>query len=259
MPPRRIVIALLAVLALGLAAVGALVYWALGPTLAASGPITAIPVLGTATPPAAASAPATTGSPAAATAVPQTVGATPLATSGLIVFQITAGESEARFILSEELRGQPTTVIGATRQVAGEIAVDPADLVSARVGVIQINARTLATESNQRNRAIRNFILETDQYEFITFTPAEVRGLSGAGAPGGTFTFQVAGDLTIRDVTRPVVFDVTVTADAANRLSGTAATVVNRGDFSLAIPSVPQVANVSEAVRLEFDFVALAS
>ena len=108
----------------------------------------------------------------------------------------------------------------------------------------------------QRNRAIRNFILNTDSFEFITFAPTEVIGLDGGAQPGDTFTFQLAGELTIRDVTQPVVFEVTATVDSVNQLSGTAVTTVQRSDYNLAIPSVPQVADVSEEVRVELDFVA---
>ena len=35
-------------------------------------------------------------------------------------------------------------------------------------------------------------------YEFITFTPTHLTGLSGAGQAGQPITFQIIGDLTIR-------------------------------------------------------------
>jgi len=44
--------------------------------------------------------------------------------------------------------------------------------------------------------------------------------------------------------------------DAADQLSGTATTTVQRADFELVIPNVPSVANVSESVTVEIDFVA---
>lgn len=235
----------------------ALYNFVLGPTLAPSGAITAIPVV-LATQPAGATevteatAPPDAVEPTAAAAEPTTAPAA----DGVLILNIDQSRSEVRFILDEELRGTPTTVVGATDQVAGQIAIDPNDLSTVQVGVIQVNARTLATDSNQRNSAIRNRILHTDTYEFITFTPTEVRGLTGTGAPGDTFTFQLVGDLTIRDITQPVVFEVTATADSATQISGSAVTTVQRADFELVIPSVPQVANVTEAVQLEIDFVA---
>jgi polyisoprenoid-binding protein YceI len=244
---------------IGLVGAAALYNWVLGPTLAASGQITAIPVLPAASTavPATHTAPAATDAGVDETVVPE-ASPTTASISDLTVLQIVSAQSEVRFVLSEVLRGQPTTVIGATDQVAGEIAVDPSDLSTAQVGVIQVNARTLATDNSQRNRAIRNRILNTDDHEFITFAPTQVIGLDGSAGPGDTFAFQLAGDLTIRGVTQPVVFDVTARVDSLRQLSGTATTTVQRSDFNLNIPSVPQVADVSEAVQIELDFVAAA-
>ena len=263
-----LVAGLVGVLAVGGVGAVALYNWVLGPTLAPSAPISAIPLQLENTPTAAPVQPTATAviatkaaptSEAVATTAPTaTAEATAQPAGGLTVFQISQDESEVRFIIFEELRGQPVDVVGRSNQVAGELAVDPADLSSAQVGVIQVNARTLVTDEDRRNQAIRNRILNTDTYEFITFTPTEVRGLNGSAAPGDTQTFQLAGDLTIRNVTQPVVFEVTVTAEAADRLKGSATATINRADFNLIIPSVPSVANVGETVKLELDFVALA-
>jgi len=140
--------------------------------------------------------------------------------------------------------------------VAGQLAVGAKDLSQTQVGVIQVNARTLVTDNDRRNGAIRNFILNTDQYEFITFTPTSITGLSGATQSGQSFTFQMSGDLTIRNVTQSVTFNVTAQGVSASQITGTATATVNRSDFSLTIPSVPNVANVGEEVTLQIDFVA---
>lgn len=242
-----------------IAVAGAWLYNAvLGETEAASGPITAVP-LELSAPTAAASA---TEAPAAATQAPAAAAATqapaaePAASGELTRFQIVQAESQASFTLDELLNGAPKTVVGTTDQVAGEIAISPEDLSAAQIGTITINARTFATDSTRRDQAIRNFVLSTDSYELITFTPTAISGLSGSGAPGTPYTFQIAGDLTIRDKTVPVVFDATVQAESESRLNGTATATINRADFDLNIPSVPMVANVSEQVQLSLTFVA---
>lgn len=191
-----------------------------------------------------------------------TISAVPLAANGSpdsLLFRIAPEGSEARFTISEMLRGKPNTVVGKSNQVAGEIAVNPNDLSAAKVGVIQVDARTLETDTAQRNRAIRNFILNTNSYEYVTFTPTEISGLSGKAEQGKTLTFKIAGTLAIRDVSKPVVFDVTARADAGTQLSGTASATINRSDYNLTIPSVPFVANVGEQVKLDIDFVAQAT
>ncbi|KAA3663588.1 MAG: hypothetical protein DWQ04_10105, partial [Chloroflexi bacterium] len=74
-------------------------------------------------------------------------------TSDLAIFEITQEGSEVRFELDEDLRGSRITVIGITNQVAGQIALNYADLSTTRIGEIRINARTLTTDNNFRNRA----------------------------------------------------------------------------------------------------------
>ena len=179
--------------------------------------------------------------------------------AALRTYQISSTDSTVTFALDEELMGQPKTVVGTTNQVAGEIAVNLADLSTAQVGVIQINARGLTTDNNMRTRTMQNRILETGEFEFITFTPTLVNGLPASAGVGESVSFTISGDLTIRDITQPVVFNVTATVVSETQLSGTATAIVNRGDFDLQIPSVPNVANVEEEVELTIEFIANAS
>jgi len=183
----------------------------------------------------------------------------PTSSAGATVYTIDPASSEVRFELNEVLRGEPKTVVGTTDQVAGEIAVDLGDLSSTQVGAIQVNARGLSTDNNFRNRAINNEILNTGDFEFITFEPTAVSGLSGSAVVGDTFEFTVSGDLTIRDITQPVTFNVTATAVSDSQIEGTASAVVQRADYNLQIPSVPSVADVEEEVELYIDFAANAS
>lgn len=194
-----------------------------------------------------------------ATSAESTTAAAPAASSGSVTLQIVQDESEARFKIDEVLNGEPKTVVGTTNQVAGEIAVDPNDPTKSRVGIIQVNARTLSTDSSMRNRTIANRILNTNEYEFITFTPSGISGLPSSGAVGQSYTFQVTGSLTIRDASKDVTFDVTLTPTSETRLEGTATTTINHADFGIVIPSVPQVASVGDQVILELEFVAEAS
>ncbi|MFL7838702.1 MAG: YceI family protein [Candidatus Promineifilaceae bacterium] len=178
---------------------------------------------------------------------------------GLLIYQIVPGESAVRFELDEDLRGLRNTVVGTTDQVAGEIGVDFNDLSTTQIGALQINARTLATDNEFRNRAIKNDILDTNSYEFITFTPTAVEGLPDSVEIGETVAFTITGDLTIRDITQAATFDVEATAVSANELQGTASSTVQRADYDLNIPSVPNVANVEEEVALYIDFIARSS
>ena len=102
--------------------------------------------------------------PAAAASGPiQPVAIAPAAGASGTTYTIDQASSEARFVIDEVLNGSPKTVIGATHQVAGQLIVDPTAPSTARVGTIQIDARTLSTDSDQRNNAIKNMILKTNQ------------------------------------------------------------------------------------------------
>jgi polyisoprenoid-binding protein YceI len=180
------------------------------------------------------------------------------ASEGIVVFSIVQAESEVRFTLGELLSGVPTTVVGATDQVAGEIAIDPENPASTKVGIIQVNARTFATDNNFRNRAINNSILDTGRFEYVTFTPSEITNFPENPSIGEALEFQISGDLTVRDVTNPVTFDVVVSAVSEKRLEGSASATIAREDYGLQIPEVPRVADVDEEVLLEIDFVALS-
>ena len=131
---------------------------------------------------------------------------------------------------------------------------------SAEIAAITINARDLTTDNDRRNGAIRRFILqsERDEYQHIVFEPGSVEGLPASVAVGDTFQLQVSGNLTVRDVTNPVTFDVTVTPASESEISGVGVATVNYPDFGLAIPEVPSVTGVEDEVRLEIEFRAVA-
>lgn len=177
---------------------------------------------------------------------------------GVVLFEIVSEESEASFTLDEILRGEPTVVVGVTDQIAAEIGVNLSNPSNSQVGVILVNARTFVTDNGFRNRAIQNEILDTGDFEFIRFTPTDVVGLPESIEIGESVDLQISGDLTIRDVTQSVTFETTVTLVSDSRLEGVASATVLRADFGLVIPSVPNVADVSEEVLLNLFFVAIS-
>lgn len=250
---RKILIGALGLVLIFLATGLWLYNWVLGDTQAASEPITAptIVVEVTKSNPQPVAKLSTQQTEATATSLSSQI------TTGneteTVIFEINPSDSEVRFIIFEILRGAPTDVIGISNQVAGQISVDLSDLSKTQIGEILVNARTLATDDERRNQAIRNRILNTDQYEFIRFEPVEIIGLVGKAVPGEPFNFQISGDLTIREITQRVIFDVTMTGENLERITGFAKTTIQRSDFHLNIPDVPFVADVGEDVVIEID------
>ena len=170
-------------------------------------------------------------------------------TDGAVTYALTDA-STATFTIEEVLRGNPATATGTSTIVLGEILYDAGDPSSLQIGTILVNARDFSTDSSNRNRAIRGPILGADTFEFIEFTPTSIEGFDGTGA-----AFTVTGELTIRDVTNPVTFEVTAAVDGET-VAGSATAIVDRTLWGLSIPNVPGVADVSESVTLTLDFVA---
>ncbi len=176
------------------------------------------------------------------------------------VFRIVPDESEARFLIQEDLMGNRITVTGKTQEIAGDIAVDFAAPASTELGTIRINVSTLATDNEFRNRALRGQILQSNQaaFEFAEFVPTALNGLPESITMGTPFTFQITGNLTVHGVTKETTFDAEVTPVSETRLEGSANAEVLYADFGMSIPSAPGVANVSDEVQLEIEFVATA-
>jgi polyisoprenoid-binding protein YceI len=179
------------------------------------------------------------------------------------VYRIDPEQSEVRFTLDELLMGNPNTVIGKTNQVTGDILLDLTTPSQASIGEIRINARSIATDSGMRDRMMRGEILQSSQenFEFIVFKTTSITGLPEKVAPGEEVNFKITGDLTIRDITKPVTFDVKakLVSGSPDRLEGSASAVVKRADYGLEIPRVPSVADVTDEVKLDIDFKAVST
>jgi polyisoprenoid-binding protein YceI len=180
---------------------------------------------------------------------------------GPATFVIDQRQSTVRFEIDEVLNGNPTHVVGITDQVVGQVRIDPADLSSAEFSDIVVNARTLTTGTDRRDRAIRGPVIldsGSDANELVTLAITSVDSLPGAASAGETVEFTITGDLTIKGNTHPVTFDATVSLIDATTLEGTATAEVTRDMFEIGIPSVPNVADVTNEVLLGIEFVAVS-
>ncbi len=174
------------------------------------------------------------------------------------VFTIDSSGSEASFTIDEVHFGQPTTVVGTTSQVAGQIQVDKDDPSKSQVGQIKVDLTGLKTDDFLRNNTIQGRILETGDVnnQFAVFTPKSISGMPSSVTPGQSFSFKITGDLTIHGVTRSATFDTTATLESDSKLSGDAQTTVKYKDFNINIPDVPSVTGVSDTVKLALKFTA---
>lgn len=174
---------------------------------------------------------------------------------GPVVYELTEGSS-VTFELDEVLNGSDKHVVATNPEVAAQLSVDASDLSTLQLGTVLVGAQTFETDSSNRNRAIRGPILDSSTFETIQFVPTSIDGLSGAATVGDVFEFTITGDLTIRDITNSVTFDVSASLADASTIEGSAESTVSRAAFDLNIPSVPSVADVSDEVLIRIDFVA---
>ncbi|NND84849.1 MAG: YceI family protein [Acidimicrobiia bacterium] len=210
----------------------------------------------------------------ASTATTTTAGTVPQATvasvpategAGAVETVDTAGtvlelqhESEVRFVIFQYFRGDPNFVEGVNPRVSGEVIVTDDGI---EIGPVVIRAETFKTEKNKppsplgdevgwRDEAIDRYILEVADYPEITFVPdgsAEV-------IADGRYR-AVAGDLTIRGITKAVTFFVSISETGTDTYAVNGFANVLRSDYGLTLPTVRHVTEVAEDVSLEFDFV----
>lgn len=172
------------------------------------------------------------------------------------IYRIQPKQSQVAFTLGEILNGGNKRVEGKTNQVAGQLQFNSADLSTAQIGEIIINARTFLTDNDFRNRAIHNRILFTNEFEQITFRPKKLNGLPKSVKMGDSADFEIVGDLTIKEVTQEVTFTATATISDTKTITGHAETIIDYATFNIVIPNVPSVTSVDDKVVLTIDFVA---
>lgn len=174
--------------------------------------------------------------------------------SGTLRFVLVPEKSEARFRVREQLVNVslPSDAIGRTREFTGTLVVNPDGTIVSPDSKFVVNMGTLATDRSQRDNFIKRSVLQTDQYPTAVFVPTQVTGLPSPLPQSGQVSFKLTGDLTIRNVARPVTWDVTASVQG-NEVTGQATTAFKFGDFNLTQPRVPVVLSIEDNIKLELD------
>lgn len=174
-------------------------------------------------------------------------------------FIVVPGQSNVSFQLDELLFGSPKTVIGTTSSVNGEIIIDRRMPSRSSIKRMAIDARTFATDSDQRDNQIRKAILKSEVAgnEFITFVSRSINGLSTELKDGTSYFATIRGDLTIAGVTREAIFNGSFSLKNNSTIEGTALSTIKRSDFGIVIPNLSFIANVDEEVKLSISFKAI--
>ncbi len=172
-----------------------------------------------------------------------------------LTYIVVPEESEARYRVREQLVGVdlPSDAVGTTRTITGVLVLE-GDRIVPEASRFQVDLRTLTSDQARRDNFIRRNTLQADRYPYAVFIPREARGLPSPLPTSGEHAFQLIGDLTIREVTRPVTWEVTARVEG-DRVAIQARTQFTFADFNLEPPRVPVVLSVDETIRLEVDAV----
>ncbi len=196
--------------------------------------------------------------PAANPAAAQPTADAPVQASGSgKVYKIDPTQSEAHYEVSETFfqGNRLNLAIGRTKGIAGEVLVDFANPANSQIGTIVIDVSQLTSDEDRRDNFIRRNFLQSAQYPQATFKPTKIEGLPASVKPGDQLTLKVTGDLTVKQTTKPVTFDVTLTANQ-DKLTGTATTEIALSDFGVG-PIQIAILQTEDKAKLVFDFVAL--
>jgi polyisoprenoid-binding protein YceI len=213
----------------------------------------AAPTAAAAAPAGATPAAAPADAPTAAAAAPAQSGAT----SGMRTFKIVPDQTEASYQVQEKFlnRDLPNQAIGKTNAVEGELQVSLDGKPSGQINKITVDLRTLTSDSSRRDGRIRQEWLESNKYPFAEFTSTGVEGTPDSYADGQEVSFKLTGDLKIREVTKPVTFDVTGKL-VGDTITGSATTLIMMKDFGFEPPDIAGMLTVQDGVTVKINFTA---
>ncbi len=164
--------------------------------------------------------------------------------------------NKARYRVRERLVGKEldNDAIGETSLVTGAIAIDAAGKIVAGSSGFTANVTNMKSDQNRRDSYVKRRLLVVDSFPTTTLKINDVRGLTSPLPTSGNTKFQLVGDLTVKGITRPTIWNVTATV-TGDKLTGVAATRFTFKDFEMTQPSVSILLTVADTIGLEYDFV----
>lgn len=163
----------------------------------------------------------------------------------------------ARYLIREELAGVelPFDAIGETSDVSGGFTFTGDGEIVPESSRIVLNAASLRSDEENRDRYLRRNGIQTATYPEIVFVATGIDGLAWPLQASGEASFTILGDLTVREVARPVEWQTTATFDG-NSVTGIARTNFTFGEFEMEVPDLFFIVSLEDNIRLELDFVA---
>lgn len=168
-------------------------------------------------------------------------------------FEIDPAHSEIGFVARHAM---VTKVRGSFTQFNGSVSTEE-NLENASI-YVEIDAASIDTRNDDRDGHLKSAdFFDVENFPQITFASTKVEA-------SGDDELIVTGDLTIKDVTRPVTIEFTFSGEAVDpwgqtRLGFEGSTTINRKDFNLTwqTPLDNGGVLVSEKITLNFSISAI--
>ena len=149
-----------------------------------------------------------------------------------------------------------TKVRGSFGEFSGTAHVDPQDPAASSTEIV-IRSASFTTNQEQRDGHVKSAdFLDVESFPTLTFRSTAVEFDGG--------TVRITGDLTIKDVTKPITVDFEYTGSAKDpfgniRAGFEGSTTINRKDYGISFNAALETGGVlvSEKIGLEFDVSAI--
>ena len=199
------------------------------------------------------SAPQPTAAPQNTPTTPAQPTTAPAASGDNLRFVLVEGSNEARYKVREQLAriNFPSDAVGTTKTISGVIVTTKDGKIVKEQSKITIDVSKLQSDSGQRDNFLRGNTLQTNRFPNVVFVPTEAQGLAWP-IKDGPVEFKLIGDMTVRDVTKSISWDVKLTV-TGNDAKGQATTSFKFAVFNLEQPRVPTVLSIEDNIKLEID------
>ncbi len=160
-----------------------------------------------------------------------------------VVFVVEEG-SEATFTVNEKLSwlDLPNDAVMRTGALSGQVYLD------GQPSVVDIDLHSLSSDSDRRDRYVRERMFPADPV--ATFTVTDLDQLPEPFTVGEVVAREVAGQLAIRGVTKPVTFAVEARLDS-EKLFILGRTTFTWDELEIPPPNIPGRIQVKDEVRVE--------
>lgn len=180
-------------------------------------------------------------------------------------FVIVPAESQAHYVVQEEflagalsklgINAGNYVITGTTSVMEGELILNLETAAVSDESHILVDMTDLTTGESRRDEWIQDNGPTFSAYPTALFVPTGIENAPQNYQEGEETTFQLLGDLTVREVTQPATFDVIATLDGGT-IRGTATADLLISDFGIEPPSFANTLTVADEFTIKIDLTA---